>query len=355
MANLTNNLINLAFEQAKINLGSTKNNPSVGCIIEKNGSVISSGCTSINGRPHAEFNALNKKKNFKGANLYTTLEPCTHFGKTPPCTNIISKKKIKSVFFSVNDFDLRTKNKAKKILKNKKIKVYGGIGQNFGKKFYQSYRLQHSYGVPLIDAKIAISKDNFSIDKKNKWLTNIQSRKRSQFLRSNYSVLLTTSKTINNDNPRLNCRISGIENKTPDLIIIDRNLKININAKIFKIRRKIYLMTTSTNLKKTSKLKKKNVKVIYFNKLNTKDDFKKVFKKIHNLDYSRVFVESGTNFLNFLIKNNFLSNLFIFQNNRKLAKNGLNPLKETIFKSISKKNYINVNLFGDKIHKINLK
>ena len=62
MANLTNNLINLAFEQAKINLGSTKNNPSVGCIIEKNGSVISSGCTSINGRPHAEFNALNKKK-----------------------------------------------------------------------------------------------------------------------------------------------------------------------------------------------------------------------------------------------------------------------------------------------------
>ena len=64
MANLTNNLINLAFEQAKINLGSTKNNPSVGCIIEKNGSVISSGCTSINGRPHAEFNALNKKKKF---------------------------------------------------------------------------------------------------------------------------------------------------------------------------------------------------------------------------------------------------------------------------------------------------
>ena len=64
--------INLAFEKAKINLGSTGTNPSVGCIVERNGSVLSSGYTSIKGRPHAEFNALNKKINFKNANLYTT-------------------------------------------------------------------------------------------------------------------------------------------------------------------------------------------------------------------------------------------------------------------------------------------
>ena len=81
--------IKLAFEQAKINLGSTGTNPSVGCVIEKNGSIISSGFTSINGRPHAEFNALNKKIKFKNANAYTSLEPCSHYGKTPPCTNII--------------------------------------------------------------------------------------------------------------------------------------------------------------------------------------------------------------------------------------------------------------------------
>ena len=106
MANLKNNskaknlyFLNLAFEQAKINLGSTKSNPSVGCVVEKNGAIISSGRTSINGRPHAEFNALNKKKNFKNANLYVTLEPCSHYGSTPPCTNIIIKKKIKKVFF----------------------------------------------------------------------------------------------------------------------------------------------------------------------------------------------------------------------------------------------------------------
>ena len=75
------------------NLGNTFPNPSVGCIVEKDGAVISSGCTSLNGRPHAEFNALNKNKKFKNSNIYITLEPCSHYGHTPPCTNMIIKKK----------------------------------------------------------------------------------------------------------------------------------------------------------------------------------------------------------------------------------------------------------------------
>ena len=88
-----NYYLNLAFKQAETNLGRTKLNPSVGCVVVKNGEILSSATTSINGRPHSEFNALHKLKNCSGAFLYTTLEPCTHYGKTPPCTNIIIKKK----------------------------------------------------------------------------------------------------------------------------------------------------------------------------------------------------------------------------------------------------------------------
>ena len=84
----------LAFEQAKINLGCTGKNPSVGCVVEKNDSVISSGHTSLYGRPHAEVNALRKNVNFENATMYVSLEPCSHYGKTPPCTNLIIKKKI---------------------------------------------------------------------------------------------------------------------------------------------------------------------------------------------------------------------------------------------------------------------
>ena len=84
---------NLAFNIAEINLGKTNKNPSVGCVIVRNDTVISSAVTSVSGRPHAEYIALNKNINFNDAVMYVTLEPCAHFGLTPPCTNIIKKKK----------------------------------------------------------------------------------------------------------------------------------------------------------------------------------------------------------------------------------------------------------------------
>ena len=100
---------NLAFNLAEIHLGKTNTNPSVGCVVVKDGSVISSGVTSISGRPHAEFNALNNNKiNFKDSVMYVTLEPCSHYGKTPPCTNLIRKKKIKKVYYCFEDPDLRS-------------------------------------------------------------------------------------------------------------------------------------------------------------------------------------------------------------------------------------------------------
>ncbi len=129
------NCIELAFEKAKINLGSTSTNPSVGCVVEKNGSIISSGSTSVYGRPHAEFNALNKNINFKGANIYTTLEPCSHRGQTPPCTDIIKKKGIKNVYYSINDFDKRSSNKSKKILNKNGIQIKNNLLKKNGLKF----------------------------------------------------------------------------------------------------------------------------------------------------------------------------------------------------------------------------
>ena len=130
--------LGLAFQIAEKNLGKTGLNPSVGSIVVKDKSVISSGVTSVNGRPHSEFNALKKIKIIPGTTLYTTMEPCTHYGKTPPCVNIIAKKKIKKVFYGFNDPDTRTYNKAKNILLSKGIKS-SLIKINQYKDFYKSY------------------------------------------------------------------------------------------------------------------------------------------------------------------------------------------------------------------------
>ena len=115
--------LDLAYQLAEKNLGKTGLNPSVGAIVVKDDSVISSGITSYRGRPHAEFNALSKIKNCAGASLYTSLEPCVHWGKTPPCTKIIFKKKIKEVYFGSHDPDIRSYKKSTSILEKKGIEV----------------------------------------------------------------------------------------------------------------------------------------------------------------------------------------------------------------------------------------
>ncbi len=350
------NCLELAFQQAYINLGSTKTNPSVGCVVEKNGSIISTGSTSINGRPHAEYNALNLKKNFKDCALYITLEPCNHFGKTPPCVNSIIRSKIKRVFYSIEDFDLRTTGKSENILKKNKIIVKKNILKSKGNDFYKSHKLRNKKQLPLIDAKLAISKDYFTINKKNKWITNEKSRLRGQYYRSIYDCLLSTSYSINKDNSLLNCRIKGLENKSPDIIIIDRFFKIKKNLKLFKlpINRKIKILTTRKNKKKISFFKKKKIDVILLKKMETRDDYLKIFKSMSK-NYSRVLVESGLTYLNFLINYKLIDNLYIFKSGQNLKKYGHNNDTISHIKKIKLKSKIPVYLYGDNLFKIKLK
>ena len=103
----------IALDLAKSRHGHTGSNPSVGCVIVKNDKIISIGQTSFNGRPHAEFNAINNSfEDLKGSKMYVSLEPCTHYGKTPPCSNIIIKSQIKEVIFPIVDVDDITKGKS---------------------------------------------------------------------------------------------------------------------------------------------------------------------------------------------------------------------------------------------------
>ena len=177
----------------------------------------------------------------------------------------------------------------------------------------------------------------FTINKKDKWITNERSRKLT-FLRSQYNGLLNL-KNINSDNSLLNCRIHGLENKSPDLIILDRNLIIKKNLNIFKrkINRKIYLYTTNKNKKKISWLKKHNVKVIFINRMNTKEDYIKIFRTFTKLNFSRILVETGLTFTNFLINNKLINNIY-FKTNSNLVKNGFNNSSNKLIKKLKLKN-----------------
>ncbi len=341
--------LDLAYQLAEKNLGKTGLNPSVGTIIVKNNAVISTGITSNNGRPHAEFNALNKLKNCSGASLYTTLEPCSHYGKTPPCTNIIIKKKIKKVFFGFYDPDLRSFKRSKFVLKKNGIGIKR-IKSNHHKDFYRSYFINKKLNIPFISGKIALSNDFFSINQKKKWITNEFSRKVVHLLRSKYDCILSTSKSINLDNSLLNCRIDGFSKFKPDLFILDLNLKLKKKLLLNRLlkKRKNHLITYKKNEKKTNFYKKKGYKIILINSLENKKDFYSLFHKIFKLGYRRVLLETGLIFLNSIVENKLINDLYLFKSNENLKKKGRNNISPNFLKRIKFKQ-IPIDLDNDQL------
>jgi len=345
----------LALEQAKKNLGNTKENPSVGCVITKNNSVISIDCTSINGRPHAEKKALNlSRSNLKNSQLYVTLEPCSHYGKTPPCTNLIIKKGIKKVFFSINDPDIRSFNKSIYLLKKNKILVNKGTSKIKLKSFYRSYIKYKKTPFPFVTCKIAVSKDFFTVNKKKEWITNIYSRSRVHLMRSNHDCIITTSQTIVKDNPKLTCRINGLTNRSPVRIILDNNLKIPINSNILNKKNKYNTIIFYNNFNKTkiNLLKSLHVK-LYKAPLDADKnlDLKEILIKLRKLGFQRVFVESGMKLTTNLLYKNLVDDFKLFVSNKKLGKNGMYNIKKCLNKFLKNKKsiYGKVNLFGDRL------
>jgi diaminohydroxyphosphoribosylaminopyrimidine deaminase/5-amino-6-(5-phosphoribosylamino)uracil reductase len=350
--------LKLAFYQAETNLGSTSLNPSVGCIIVKDDSVISSGRTSFNGRPHAEANALIKKKKFNGSSIYITLEPCSHYGKTPPCVKNIINKKLHKVVFSINDVDKRSKNLAYKKLKKANINIKRFMYKDYAEKFYKSYFLQSSKKAPFVDVKLAVSNDYLTINKKERWITNNRSRKVANFLRSKYDCILSTSKTVNCDNSLLDCRIEGLEQKSPAIIIVDRLFKIRKELKMFKNKsRKIFIFTQTNNDMKEIFFKKIGVNIIKLKKTESlKNDVSEVFFLLKQLGFNRILVESGVKYINVILRFNLIRNFYLFKSPHNLKNNGKNNTKSDLIKKLkdSIKNKIKVNLNGDSLYKIQL-
>ena len=218
-------IMNFAINLAENNKYLTGTNPSVGCVIVKNNEILTFAATNNGGRPHAESIALNKNRYNKGTSLYSTLEPCSHHGVTPPCTNAIIKNKVKRVYYSVEDKDLRTFNKTKKILKSRKIVAISGLQKLNVKNLYKEYNYIRSNKAPYVIGKIA-SSSNLNILRNNSFITNEHSRRVSHILRFQNHAILTSYKTINTDNPKLNCRLNGLEKFSPTVVVIDKNLKI---------------------------------------------------------------------------------------------------------------------------------
>ena len=310
----------IAISLAKDRLGLTGENPSVGCVIVKNNKIISTGQTGINGVPHAEQNAIdNARENINNSNLFVSLEPCSHFGKTPPCTNSIIKNKIKNVFYGMEDVDIRSKNKCSKILKKRGILVKSNFLKKEVKKLYKSYIYIKKKNLPYVTGKIACSK-NYIINSKNKYLTNYHSLKVSHLLRYKNQGILISYKTLNKDNPILNCRLNGLEKFSPTRFVIDKNLDLKLSSKIVKTADKyktiVFYNKKINKNKKINYLNKKNIRLVNF-PVDKSGNFnlKEILLYIKKKGVYYLLIEGGKNLTFNFLKENLINEFLLFKTN----------------------------------------
>ena len=345
----------LALQQASKALGNTKENPAVGCVIVKNNHLISAGYTSSNGRPHAEKNAIDfSKTNPRDSDLYVTLEPCSHYGKSPPCVKSIVNSKIKKVFFSINDPDLRSFNKCSVTLRKRGVVVNNNVLKDEIKIFYKSYFKLKRSKLPYVTCKLAISEDFYTVDKTSKWITNEFSRGRVHLMRASHECIITSSKTIIEDNPRLTCRIDGLHHRSPSRIILDNKLKILINSKIIKeaSRHRTIIFYNKINKRKIEFLRKFKIKTYKIPLDSTGNlNLKESLIKAKELGFSRIFIETGVKLTTDFFNKKLIDDFKLFISSKRLGKNGSRSVKKYLKSFLKNKKKIveKVNLSGDKL------
>jgi len=296
--------IYLALGLSKKNIGITSGNPSVGCVLVKNNTIISTGITGENaagnGIPHAENIAILKAgKNVVGATLYVTLEPCAHSGKTPPCVDLIIQSKISRVVISTIDPDPRVNGRGIKKLEEAGIEVAVGILEDEARQINQGFFTARILGRPFITLKLATSLDgkiankDDQVSNRNKWITCEKSRLYAHYLRAKNDAILVGANTVRQDNPMLDCRIKGLEKYSPQRIILSSSLNINPQSQIIQSAQSIptYIATNLINEEfAAKKFTNLGVKIINFKN----DDLNDLVKKLPEIGINNLLIEGGS-------------------------------------------------------------
>jgi diaminohydroxyphosphoribosylaminopyrimidine deaminase/5-amino-6-(5-phosphoribosylamino)uracil reductase len=314
------NFMKSAMLLARKGLGNVEPNPAVGCVIVKNGKIIGKGWHKKFGGPHAEINALkNCKKSPAGATMYVTLEPCCHFGKTPPCTNAIIKAGIKKVVAAVQDPTRKVAGKGFKILKKAGIEVKTEICKTEAEKLNAPFFKFAKTKKPWVIIKWAQSSDGFlSRNDKKRWITNSASRKDVQKTRKKVQAILVGINTVLADDPMLTVRPD--RGKQPLRVVLDSQLKIPRNCNLIKTAEKTPVCIFTTTNK--TKIKQKGVEIIKIGKYKGETDLKAVLAELGKRNIQQILVEGGEKVITSFLKRKQADEIIIYTSNERLGRKG---------------------------------
>ncbi len=255
---LNSTYMHRALELAKLGIGYTNPNPLVGAVIVKNDLIIGEGYHAQYGEPHAEVNAFDHAtESVEGATMYVTLEPCSHYGKTPPCAKAIVEKGIKKVIIAMKDPNPLVSGKGIQILKDAGIEVITGVLEQQAKKLNEVFIKYITTGMPFCVLKTAMTLDGkiATAYGESKWITDETSRNYVHRLRHQYSAIMVGIGTVLADDPLLTTRLEGLQGRNPMRIVVDTHGKIPLDAKILQCDARTKTIVAVTTLADKSKIK----------------------------------------------------------------------------------------------------
>lgn len=287
-----------AIELAKTAVGFTNPNPMVGAVIVKDGRVIGEGCHERCGELHAERNAIkNLTESAKGATIYVTLEPCCHYGKTPPCTEAIIEAGIKEVVIGSRDPNPLVSGKGAAILREHGIEVYEDFMREECDGINPVFFHYITTKMPYVVLKYAMTCDGKIATKTgdSKWITGEKAREEVQHMRHRYMAIMAGIGTVLADDPMLNVRVPGL--KSPIRVICDSKLQIPLDSKIVKtageIRTIVACSCTEESAAKKCELEKAGAEVVSFPGESGRVNVRELLKWLGANGIDSVLVEGG--------------------------------------------------------------
>lgn len=290
------NYMRMAIELAKGGIGFVNPNPLVGAVIVKNGVVIGSGYHKKYGDLHAERNAFaDCSESAEGADIYVTLEPCCHHGKTPPCTEAIVQNKIKRVFIGSDDPNPLVAGKGVQFLRESGIEVCTGILKDECDRLNEIFFHYITKKTPYVILKYAMTADGkiATFSGKSKWITSESSRQSVQYLRKRTSAVMVGIGTVLADDPMLNCRLEdpGVHSR----IVCDSKLSIPLDSVLLSTANQYptYIATVSDDAQKIKLIESKGAKVIKTSPENKRVCLSELMNILYSYGIDSILLEGG--------------------------------------------------------------
>ncbi|MCS6988062.1 MAG: bifunctional diaminohydroxyphosphoribosylaminopyrimidine deaminase/5-amino-6-(5-phosphoribosylamino)uracil reductase RibD [Chloroherpetonaceae bacterium] len=320
--------------------GKVSPNPMVGCVIVRDGNIIGKGWHERCGEAHAEVNAIRSVKDeslLEDSTLYVNLEPCSHFGKTPPCVDLIIEKKIPRVVVGCVDPNPKVAGKGIKKLKEAGVEVKVGVLKEESEALNEAFLKTHRARLPFVALKFAQSLDGriATKTKDSKWITSEEARAYAHHLRNHYDATMIGSGTALADNPELTVRL--VAGRNPKRILLDRQLRVPLQANVFNADAPTLVFTSRINKRhpKVKALEQKGVRVFFVGEKSEHLNLLDVMKILNAEQVLSVMVEGGGRLFASLIKAELCDKLHAFVAPKLIGGDGVASVGDLGLKKIS--------------------